>query len=146
MSCKFRDKNPPHFSTNEVNSWVMFTYADKYYPIFGWPCENVTDILRKNALQHRRYGSWWRYQMEIFSALLAICAGNSPVSGEFPTQRPVTGRFDVFFDLHPNKRLSKQWWGWWFETISCPLWRHHNDMRNNDVMTRKCLPYYRPFE
>ena len=46
--------------------------------------------------------------------------------GEFPTQRPVTRSFDVFFDLHPNKRLSKQWWGWWFETPSCPLWRHCN--------------------
>ena len=69
---------------------------------------------------------WWRYQMETFSALLAICAGNSPVPGEFPAQRPVTRSFDVFFDLHPNKRLSKQWWGWWFETSSCPLWRHRN--------------------
>ena len=47
--------------------------------------------------------------------------------GEFPTQRPVTRSFDVFFDLHPNKRLSKQWWGWWFETLSCPFWRHRND-------------------
>ena len=46
--------------------------------------------------------------METFSALLAICAGNSPVSGEFPTQRPVTQSFDVFFDLRVNKRLSKQ--------------------------------------
>ena len=34
--------------------------------------------------------SWWRHQMETFSALLAICAGNAPVPGEFPTQRPVT--------------------------------------------------------
>ena len=64
--------------------------------------------------------------METFSALLALCAGNSPVSGEFPTQRPVTRSFDVFFDLCLNKRLSKQWWGWWFETLSCPLWRHRN--------------------
>ena len=40
---------------------------------------------------------WWRHQMETFSALLAICAGNSPVPGEFPTQRPVTRSFDVFF-------------------------------------------------
>ena len=46
--------------------------------------------------------------METFSALLAICAGNSPVPGEFPTQRPVTRNFDVFFDLHMNKLLSKQ--------------------------------------
>ena len=50
--------------------------------------------------------------MEKFSALPAICAGNSPVPGEFPAQRPVTRSFDVFFDLHPNKRLSKQWWGY----------------------------------
>ena len=48
--------------------------------------------------------SWWRHQMETFSVLLAICAGNSPVPGEFPTQRPVTRSFDVFFDLRLNKR------------------------------------------
>ena len=66
--------------------------------------------------------------METFSALLAICAGNSPVTGEFPTQRPVTLSFDVYFDLRPNERLSKQSWGWWFETLSSPLWRHRNDL------------------
>ena len=43
--------------------------------------------------------------METFSALLAICAGNSPVSGEFPAQRPVTRGFDVFFDLRLNKQM-----------------------------------------
>ena len=48
--------------------------------------------------------------METFSALLAICAGNSPVPGEFPTQRPVTRSFDVFFDLRPNKRLRLVIW------------------------------------
>ena len=139
---------------------------------------------------------WWRHQMETFSTLLAICAGNSPFPGEFPTQRPVTRSFDitlthndhggvsnhqshgcllnrlfrsrskktsklrvtclcagnspgtgefpaqkasyaenvsiwwrhhdVYFDLRPNKRLSKQSWGWWFETPSRPLWRHRN--------------------
>ena len=69
---------------------------------------------------------WWRHKMETFSALLAICAGNSPVTGEFPAQRPVTRSFDVFFDLCPNKRLSKQSWGWWFETPSGSLWLHSN--------------------
>ena len=43
--------------------------------------------------------------METFSALLAICAGNSPVTGEFPAQRPVTEGFDIFFDL----RLNNGW-------------------------------------
>ena len=79
------------------------------------------------ALGHGKCSnSWWRHQIETFSALLAICAGNSPVTGEFPAQRPVTRSFDVFFDLRSNKRLSKQSWGWWFETQSCPLWRHCN--------------------
>ena len=50
------------------------------------------------------------------------------VPGEFPAQRPVTQSFDAFFDLHPNKWLSKQWWCWWFETPSCPLWRHRNGL------------------
>ena len=57
-------------------------------------------------------------------ALLAICTGNSPVTGEFPAQRPVTQSFDIFFDLRLNKRLSKQSWGLWFETLSRSLWRH----------------------
>ena len=35
-------------------------------------------------------------------------------------------RFDIFFDLRLNKRLRKQSWGWWFETLSHPLWRHCN--------------------
>ena len=69
--------------------------------------------------------------METFSALLAICAGNSPVPGEFPAQRPVTRSFDVFFDLRLNKQLSKQSWRWWFETLSRPLWHHRNDSHWN---------------
>ena len=51
--------------------------------------------------------------METFPALLALCVGNSPVTGEFPAQRPVTRSFDVFFDLRLNKPLGKQSWGWW---------------------------------
>ena len=67
--------------------------------------------------------------METFSALPAICAGNSPVVGEFPAQKLVTRSFDVFFDLRLNKRLSKHSWGWWFETLSRPLYSHcNNDM------------------
>ena len=61
-----------------------------------------------------------------FSTLLVICAGNSPVTGEFHAQRPVTRSFDVFFDLRLNKRLRKQWREWWFDTPSRSLWRHCN--------------------
>ena len=51
--------------------------------------------------------------------------------GEFPTQRPVTRGFDVFFDLRLNKRMSKQSWGWWLETLSCSLWRQSNELARN---------------
>ena len=69
---------------------------------------------------------WWRHQMETFSALLAFCQGNSPVTCKFPSQMPVTQKFDVFFDLRLNKRLSKQSRRRWFETPSRLLWRHCN--------------------
>ena len=44
-------------------------------------------------------------------ASLASCAGNLPVNGEFPPQRPVTRSFDDLFDLRMNERLGKQSWG-----------------------------------
>ena len=97
-----------------------------------------TSMLLGNHKRQRRPCSWsnitnlqqkttrWRHQMETFSALLTLCAGNSPVTGEFSAQRPITRSFDVFFDLRMNKRLGKQSWGWWFETPSRSLWRHCN--------------------
>ena len=52
----------------------------------------------------------------IFRVTGPLC-GEFTGPGEFPTQRPVTRSFDVFFHLRLNKRLSKQPWGWWFETL-----------------------------
>ena len=64
--------------------------------------------------------------METFSALLALCVGNSPVTGEPPSQRPVTRSLDIFFDMCLSKRLGKRTRRWWFETPSRSLWRHCN--------------------
>ena len=97
-----------------------------HFSAMRWPME---------WLSHGFPSSWWRHQVETFSALLALCAGGgggSPVPCEFPAQRPVTRSFDVFFDLCPNKRLSKHSRGWWFETLLCSLWRHCNVMENTD--------------
>ena len=70
--------------------------------------------------------------------------------GEFTgPQRPVTRSFEVFFDLRLNKRLSKQSWGRWFETLSCPLWRHCNDYCNGlpwkMFIIRRLVPNRRQF-
>ena len=69
---------------------------------------------------------WWRHKNgNIFRITGPLC-GEFTGPGEFPAQRPVTRSFDVFFDLRLNKRLNKQSWGWWFETLSRPFWRHRN--------------------
>ena len=78
-------------------------------------------IIRRSTFE-----TWWCHQMEVFSALLALCEGNSPVTGEFPSQRPVTRSFGVSFDLRLNKRLNEQSTCRWFETPLPSLWRHSN--------------------
>ena len=101
----------------------------------------ASDAVVLNTLRPRQMAAifkctWWRHQMKTFSALLAFCAENSPFPGEFSTQRPVTRSFDVFFDLHLNKQLSKQSRGWWFETPSGSLW-----CKCNDFLEWKCINF-----
>ena len=91
----------------------VFSYWSELWLLMPWCYSTMT---------------WWHHQMETFSALLALCAGNSPVAGEFRSQRPVMRSFDVFFDRRLNKQLSKQLWGWSFETPLHSLWHHCNEI------------------
>ena len=100
----------------------LLTFCSNLKPLSLESC-----IIQCRIIQCRLHDDVIRWKT--FSALLGICAGNSPVTGKFPAQRPVTRSFDVFSDLCLNKRLSKQSWGWWFETLSHPLWRHCNVYR-----------------
>ena len=115
----------------------MGSKLENYLFSWGVPVHSmcwVDNRRSNNAISKLRNSSaWWRHQMETFSALLTICAGNSPVTGEFPAQRPVTRSFDVFFDLRLTERLSKQSWGWWFETPSYPLCRHSNGRQKHGL-------------
>ena len=128
------DKPLPHgWWPCPANEWrhCMFcsSYITAHMEIFnlyitldvGMVCNHILI-----ALEEIPICTWWRHQMKKVSALLALCAGNSPVTDEFPSQRPVPRSFDVFFDLRLNKRLSKQSRGWWFETPSRSLWRPSN--------------------
>ena len=72
--------------------------------------------------------------MEAFSALPTLCAGNSPVTGEFPHNGQQRGALMFSLICALNKRLSKQSWGWWFEMPSRSLWHHCNELK-------KCLIY-----
>ena len=69
--------------------------------------------------------------MEPFSALLALCAENSSVTGEFPAQRPVT--FNIFFDLRLNKRVNNR--------DACDL-RRHRALYDFTAMIQKTTHHY----
>ena len=110
-----------------------------YHSIPSWAMRSLSNSIRFSSNQH---GSvMWlatrnfqhqccQFMMTssngtIFHVTGPVC-GEFTGPGEFPAQRPVTRSFDVFYDLRLNKRLSKQPWGWGFETHSPPLWRHSN--------------------
>ena len=95
------------YSTCRARRWFSWNYV-----VLGGPWQRLLP--------------WWRHKMETFSALLASCEGNPPVTGGFPSQGSVTRNFDVLFDLRLHKRFSKQWRPWWFETPSLSLWRRDN--------------------
>ena len=116
-----------------VHGIVLWVSYIKFWWIHAMDCfylytlrftSMVPEVLR--LPQWNNSEAWWHHQMGTFSALVAICLGKSLVPDKFHAQRPVTWSFDVFFDLRLNKRLSKQSWGWWFETLSSSLWRHCN--------------------
>ena len=127
----FRYSNKMEIFSSMLLNRIGSTWLGKWW-IISFPLTDIVVILCP-ILQHmlvievsRISNAWWCHQMETFSTLLAFCAEKSPVTGEFPAQRPVTQSFDVFFHLHLNKQISKQLWGWWFEAPSGLLWRHCN--------------------
>ena len=109
------------YSSSSIRYETMIIYKSAAEAMHAWTSVHCGCMV---VLYQMIAFPWWRY--ETFSALLAICAEISLVTGEFLSQRPVTRNFDVFFDLRLNIRLSKHSRGWWLETPSYSLWRHSN--------------------
>ena len=92
-----------YFAVTCGNHWICHVYI-------LWPISSMAYLISSdNALGGQsivvHQGRNHKHD-DVIKWNLSICEGNSPVCGEFPSQRPVTQSFDVFFDL--NKRLSKQ--------------------------------------
>ena len=66
----------------------MTTWQDKY-PVSIIKHDSSEYAWIVTTDHSRLVSTWWRNRMETFSALRALCGGNSPVTGEFPSQRPV---------------------------------------------------------
>ena len=103
-----------------TNGWVnnqgaMFETPSRHYDVtsLGYNCSSeeiwfarictycpyLTETHNFRTIYGHGMDPWWRHQMDTFSALLALCAGKSPATGEFLSQRPVRRSFEVFSDL-----------------------------------------------
>ena len=103
-----------------INVWCLGTaQAKRHYTLTN--SESATPHHAEHwgylddVIKWKHFPRYWPFVRGIHRSTV-----NSPHKG------PVTRSFDVFLDLRLNKRLSKQSWGCWFETLSCPLWRHSN--------------------
>ena len=120
--------------SNETNKQT--NYIREYIELLHWahePNNNIDRNTLPNHLPTSTVSLWWRHQIETFSALLALCAGNSPVTVNSPHKGQWRGTLMFSLICALNKPLSKQSRCWWFETPSHPLWRHCNGM---------CVPWY----
>ena len=102
-------------TTRRISIATAKYVATSLYFSAGWPRAPFTNIDSLNSHSHDDVIKWKHFPR------------NWPFVREFPAQRPVMLSFDVFFDLRPNKRLSKQSWSWWFKTPPWSLWRHCNE-------------------
>ena len=134
-------KKPKTYSSIKLFYWISIR---KTWKCFTDPLCSEADSYSESSNVEYGEATWpavspslWQ-NIDIYSyVMMTSTNGNifrvtAHLCGEFtsprwiPPQRPVTRSFDAFFDLHLNKRLSEQSWGWWFETLSCPLWCHCN--------------------
>ena len=100
-----------HYLSATINNTNLVSHTHSCGSIFILFRQTlVNPVFHDDVIKWEHFPRYWRYRPPM----------NSPAQG------PVTRSFDVFSDLHLNNRLSKQSWGWWFETPSRPLWRHSN--------------------
>ena len=122
--------------------WTSWWASKRVVGMSDTPCRSG-DWKKKIPVPHNQVAlqSWWRHQMEIFSALLALCVGvhRSPVNSPHKGQWRGALMFSLICAL--NKRLSKQSWDWWFETPSRSLWRHCNVTGLSAAGLRAVKPY-----
>ena len=86
-----------HMCIKQFDWRIKDSMWSKYLNMTELNCALSYQTSNETKMSRWRTCSWWRHQMETSSALLALCAGKSPVPGEFPTQRLVTRSFDAFY-------------------------------------------------
>ena len=78
--------------------------------------QSLTIDTHDDAIKWKHFLHYWPFVRGIH---------RSPVNSPHKDQWRGALRFSLIY-TRINKRLSKQWWGWWFESTLCPLWCHYN--------------------
>ena len=106
-----------HASNMQYINLSIYQYNTITYHIRWEPkCHNcIAECTHDDVIKWKHFPRYWPFVRGIHRPPV-----NSPHKGQW------RGAFNVFFDLCLNKRLSKQSWGWWFETLWRPLWRQCN--------------------
>ena len=127
---RMHPKDYAHALCLAIFLWIdVCRFCSRPLGLLHWHCSNHTIAPALTKQPWGVFAKWakfgrWRHQMETFSALRALCADNSPVNSPHKGQSRRALMVSLICAL--NKRLSKQSWGWWFETPSRSLWRHCN--------------------
>ena len=111
--CHYR--SCPHWGNGLLHETIKLLFLEQVFVYFS--------LVEPNGIIHTSMLSWWHHQMEPIFCVTGPLCWNSPVNS---LTKASYRSFDVFFDLRLNKRLSKQLWGWSFETPSHPLWHYCN--------------------
>ena len=127
----------PYLSTNDILVYVYYWFRmySKLLKLKSVGTRSVLFIAQERIFVYTMFTRFVSMRTSLKGIISRV---TGPLCGEFPSQRPVTRNFDIFFDQCLNKRLSKQLRGWWFETPSRPL-RHHSNAVLYDLSN--ILPY-----
>ena len=120
------------FDTTRISFdiWIQKTYLwakSKSEVYFTWRITSVRNWRKNTNIMEICLHEWWRFHIETFPRYWPSVRGIRQSSVNSPHKDQWRGALIFFFDLRLNKRLCKQWWGWWFETQSRPFWRHCNE-------------------
>ena len=113
----------PKFFNDKWRHYATMSWINRHW---SWGWVSNLPLFHADFITYSNFARW-RHQMETFTALLTICEGNSLVTGGFPSQKPVTPSFDVYFMCASTNDSVKPSRRRWFETPPCSLWRHCND-------------------
>ena len=113
-----------------INHWSLevkmnIFLCNIFFMITSWYSLQMQRGVFFLLVAQRRF-SWWRHQMETFSAILALCAGTLPVQVDSPHKAQWRGALMVSFICTWINNWVKKTRGWWFETPPWSLWRQCN--------------------